>query len=397
MSDELSCAELKQRLDRGDPLLLLDVRPTREIARFKIEAGRPLDRLELPYTRIVAEADDDDLSRATRAYAAAHLAERLPRDRPIVTVCAKGGASGFVAGGLRALGYPAQNLRGGMIAWGNHYDVRPAVEAAGVVVLQVSRPARGCISWIVAADGHAVVIDPLRHVEPYLAALAERGLTLDFVLDTHAHADHLSGGRELGSRTGAPYGLHPYDAIHPLDALPATFAFASLWEGWSWQRGDVRLEALHVPGHTLGHLAYLLDGRYLFSGDTVFLQSIARPDLGGRTEAWTPLHQRSLARLMALPDDTLVLPGHATGPQEADEAGRFLAPLGRLRESNAGLRAAAGPPEAFAAFILANLPEFPPQYVDIKRANVGLIAPSPEHAEELELGRNVCALAGASG
>lgn len=213
------------------------------------------------------------------------------------------------------------------------------------------------------------------------------------VLDTHAHADHISSGAELAERLGVPYHLHPYDAIHPMDVLPATFRYQPVYDGQEFRVGRATLRAIHVPGHTLGQVVYLLDGRYLFSGDTIFVESIARPDLGGRAETWTPLYYRSLLRLMELPDSTLVLPGHFSRPQEADARGRVAARLGDLKRSNEGLQALVAGERAFVDFIMARLPEFPQQYVDIKRVNLGLLRPGEDEASELELGRNVCALA----
>ena len=73
------------------------------------------------------------------------------------------------------------------------------------------------------------------------------------------------------------------------------------------------MKTLHIPGHTLGNVAYLVDDRYLFTGDSIFIESIARPDLGGKGDTWAPLHYHSLRRLLELPDDTVVLPAHFSG------------------------------------------------------------------------------------
>ncbi len=394
MKPELTVEELKERLDRGEPVLVLDVRSAGEFARWRIEGARGPAILNVPYTRILGAAEEDDLAKAAADYAAEHLHDRLPRDRPVVAVCAKGGASAFVAEGLRSLGYEASNLRGGMAAWGDHYEIRVVLSEGDLVVHQVARPARGCLSYVVASRGEAVVLDPLRHDDRYARFVEQRGLRLVRVLDTHAHADHISGARALARRLGVPYGFHPYDGIHPMDGLPATFDYEPLWDGWRVELGASVLEARHVPGHTLGNLAFLLDRRILFSGDSIFLRSIARPDLGGKAEAWTALHYRSLRRLMELPAETLVLPGHFSGPDEAGAGGVFAAPLGEVRTSNEGLKMAAGSQEAFTSYILSSLPSFPPEYLDIKRVNAGLLEATEDLAAELELGKNLCALAG---
>jgi Zn-dependent hydrolases, including glyoxylases len=262
----------------------------------------------------------------------------------------------------------------------------------------VARPARGDVSFIVVSDGAAAVIDPLRHTAPYLEAIAAHGARLTHIFDTHVHADHISGGPALNHATGAPYYVHPYDAIHPIDMLPATISYTALDDGQAFRIGSVEVRMIWYPGHTLGQvniLAIAPDGsRYLFTGDGIFLRSFGRPDLGGKGEAWTPLLYESMTRRLPphLDEATLILPAHFSTLDEADEAGRVAAPWGVVRRTNTSLSHMESERE-FRSFVLGNLPEFPPQYVEIKRVNIGLRTPSEAEAEELELGKNVCALA----
>jgi glyoxylase-like metal-dependent hydrolase (beta-lactamase superfamily II)/rhodanese-related sulfurtransferase len=382
---ELSPAELKGMLDRGEPFVLLDVRNRDEFARSKIEGRHTPPTANVPYFDFLEDAD-------------AALAA-VPSGRPVVAVCAKGGSSAWVVNDvLRPRGRDALNLDGGMAAWGRFYDLHTVPEATGAVrIWQLERAARGCLHHVVShrEGGMAIVIDPPRHLDPVLELLRREEVAVLHIIDTHAHADHISGGPALAEATGEPYFLHPYDGIHPTDVLPAAIPYEWLFDGLEFQLGDARLRALHVPGHTLGAVALLLSegGRsFLFSGDTIFLRSIARPDLGGRGEAWAPLHYRSLfERLLTLPDDTLVLPGHFSSPQEARPDGLFAARLGELKRANPEL--APRGREEFVRHILASLPAFPPQYLDIKRVNAGLLKPDEARADELEMGRNVCALA----
>jgi glyoxylase-like metal-dependent hydrolase (beta-lactamase superfamily II) len=219
------------------------------------------------------------------------------------------------------------------------------------------------------------------------------GLAIEAVIDTHGHADHISGGVALAVQSGASYYLHPYDAIHPIDLLPATIPYELIREGQIFTFGRHELQALHIPGHTLGLVAFRLDQRYLFTGDSIFIQSIARPDLGGKAEAWAPLHGRSLRRLLDLPGRITVLPGHFSSLDEADETGRFAAPLDDLKKRNDGLVVLLQESEeGFVRYLLESLPKFIPEYVDIKRVNAGLLTPAEEDAATLELGKNVCAL-----
>jgi glyoxylase-like metal-dependent hydrolase (beta-lactamase superfamily II) len=280
-----------------------------------------------------------------------------------------------------------------MKAWGEHYATRAVVEDRDPAIYQVSRPARGCLSYVVASDGKAIVIDPVRHLHPYLDLARRLGVTIETVIDTHGHADHISGGVALAARTGASYYLHPYDAVHPLDMLPATIPYQFIRDGQVFAVGRHELEAMHIPGHTLGMVALRLDNKYLFTGDSIFIRSIARPDLGGKAEAWAPLHVQSLRRLLNLPGEITVLPGHFSGLDEADETGRFAAPLDELKKRNDGLVVLQRESdEGFVRYLLESLPKFSPEYVDIKRVNAGLLTPAEQDAATLELGKNVCAL-----
>jgi glyoxylase-like metal-dependent hydrolase (beta-lactamase superfamily II) len=75
--------------------------------------------------------------------------------------------------------------------------------------------------------------------------------------------------------------MHPYDGIHPIDVLPPRLSYQPLWDGQQFRVGKATIETIHIPGHTLGNVVYLVNGRYLLTGDSIFIESIARPDLGG--------------------------------------------------------------------------------------------------------------------
>jgi glyoxylase-like metal-dependent hydrolase (beta-lactamase superfamily II)/rhodanese-related sulfurtransferase len=385
--------ELLGRLERRENFFVLDVRNRDEFERFRLEGRSPVPAINVPYFEMLELGGKDEMLDSVVAYVERDLADQLPRDLPILAVCAKGDTSEFVAQGLRRLGYASANLKGGMKAWGEHYATRALVEGPDLAIYQVSRPARGCLSYVVASAGKAIVIDPLRHLHPYLDLVRNQGLTIEAAIDTHGHADHISGGVALAAKTGASYYLHPYDAIHPMDVLPATIPYEFIRDGQIFPVGRHKLEALHIPGHTLGLVAFRLDTKYLFTGDSIFIRSIARPDLGGKAETWAPLHGRSLRRLLGLPGGITVLPGHFSCLDEANETGRFAASLDDLKKRNDGLVVLQRESEeGFVRYLLESLPKFIPEYVEIKRVNAGLFAPTEEDAATLELGKNVCAL-----
>jgi glyoxylase-like metal-dependent hydrolase (beta-lactamase superfamily II) len=178
--------------------------------------------------------------------------------------------------------------------------------------------------------------------------------------------------------------------------LPAKLDYNMLSHNREFEVGEFKIRVLHVPGHTLGQVNFLVgasDGsRYFFTGDNIFIQSFGRPDLGGQGEAWAPIVYETIFETVKknVPGDALVLPGHYANPSESDDNGLFAKPLSAIWRENSDL--ANGDRESFIEFVLDHLPEMPPQYVQIKRVNAGLVDPDEEEASELELGKNICAL-----
>ncbi len=380
-----SPAELYDRILRDEPTYILDVRNEDEFARSPIEGRTQLTSVNVPYFVFLEEEEA--------------AMTGLPQDREIMVVCAKEGSSQYVAGLLAEHGYQARYLEGGFVSWGNFYDVRDVVNASWGRIVQIARPARGDLSFAVISNGQVALIDPLRHIEVYQQVLTEAGARLTRIFDTHVHADHISGGPALAEATGAPYYVHAYDAIHPIDMLPAVINYTHIKEGDRFEVGQVTITARWFPGHTLGQVNYRLeapDGQSaLFTGDGIFLRSFGRPDLGGKGEAWTPILYHSLTeRLPRMADDTtLILPAHFSSLDEGNTDGVFAAPFAEVRANNDALRPR---DEAeFTHYVLSHLPVFPPEYVEIKRVNIGLVTPCDGKANELELGKNICALAGA--
>jgi glyoxylase-like metal-dependent hydrolase (beta-lactamase superfamily II) len=388
-----SPAELHRHLSESSRFAILDVRNQSEFDVWKIEGKVPIHTVNLSYYDLLdLEDEDEELAAAFAREIPKRLKDELPKHGPILAVCARGETSPHVAEGLRRLGYEAFNLAGGMAAWGDHYEVRVVEETPRLAILQISRPARGCLGYLLASGGEAMVVDPARHIETYTRIAAERKLRITAVLDTHLQADHLSGGVALAKAVGADYWLHPYDSLYPDDLLPATFSFRYLQDGTTFKLGEVKVRVLHFPGHTLGMINPLVDDRFLLSGDALFIDSIGRPDLGGKAKAWTPLLFNSLRQMLALPDRTIVLPAHFSHLHEADAQGCYRAPISALRSRNEGLRMLGRGLAAFSAYIEASLPEHPQSYDDIRRVNTGLLKVDEAKASELELGRNRCAL-----
>lgn len=381
-SAQLTVEELLERLSSPNDVFLLDVRNRDEFDAWRIETCHTPETLNIPYFEFL-EYEEDSIA-------------QIPRDRDIVAVCAHGGSSDFVASRLAEEGIRAVNVAGGMIAWGNFYHFRTIVETVAFQIYQVDRVSRGCLSYIFISRDEAFIIDPLRHTEKYEAFLQTKGATLKLVLDTHAHADHISGGPALTESTGAPYYLHPYDGIHPFDILPPKIDYEMLKDGAEFTVGEFKIDCIHTPGHTLGQVSFLITApdsqQYFASGDTLFLESFGRPDLGGQGERWAPIVYETIHETICsrIPHDAYLIPGHYAQASEMKSNGLFMQRMGELWTENSALQLTER--EVFIDYVLGHLPTLPPQYVDIKRVNAGLLHPDEETASELELGKNICAL-----
>lgn len=154
------------------------------------------------------------------------------------------------------------------------------------------------------------MVDPLPDLEPYLQTLAETGMRLVYVIDTHTHADHRSGARALAAATGARLVRHRLAEVRkPVYAVE---------DGDRLELGNVVVEVLHTPGHTPDHLALLITDRRrgeepwcVLTGHTLMIGDAGRPDLSPEASAWALYH--SLQRLAALPDYVEVYPGAFAG------------------------------------------------------------------------------------
>lgn len=365
--------------EQAPRFFLLDVRNPDETARWRIEGALDVPRVEVPYFDFI---DDEEAALA-----------RVPSDLGLaVVVCAQGDSSDFVAGVMRAQGRSAANLTGGMAGWGDlHVPVRVPLQGAEHFELwQISRYGKGCLSYVIVAGGEAAVVDPSRFVDFYDSFARERNARIVEVLETHVHADHISGGPQLAQRTGARYRVLNANGREPTLGVEIT----PLAEGEIRLGGasEVSLSArtLRTPGHTPGSTSFLIDGRWLLSGDTLFVKGVGRPDLGGQAEAWGRSLFETLHGVMAtLPDELEVLPSHFGCTSEVDAHGLVRGTLGALRRTAPEFEI--GDVETFVAAMKAGVREPPSTYGDIVRTNLGLYTPSPQEAAEWELGRNECA------
>jgi glyoxylase-like metal-dependent hydrolase (beta-lactamase superfamily II) len=375
-------ADLKERIDAGESVAILDTRARADFGAWHIDAPN-VTTANVPYFEFLDGLTDD-------------LATRVPEPtggEPVYVVCAKGKSSQFVAELLAEAGHEATNLADGMRGWARLYEYTDITLPTGTLVRQYRRPSSGCLAYMIVSEGSAAVVDPLRaFTDRYLVDAEELGARVEFVLDTHVHADHVSGLRELADAAEATMVL-------PVAAAErgATYADAArLVEGGERiPVSDATLSVRHTPGHTSGMTTYRVDDHVAMTGDTLFVDSVARPDLEegdeGAEDAAHVLYDTLQERLLTLPDDTLVAPAHFGNATEPREDGAYLAAVGELAGS-LSLLGVDG--ETFTERVLADMPPRPANYETIIETNLGRATASDEDAFTMELGPNNCAAGG---
>jgi hydroxyacylglutathione hydrolase len=232
-------------------------------------------------------------------------------------------------------------------------------------------PGLAQVAYLVAdeAAGIAAIIDPRRDVEEYVDWAAAHRVRIAAILETHVHADFVSGARELAAVTGA--------AIYASRRGEQTYPTQFLDDGDAVHVGALQLRALATPGHTPEHLAFLLidpatspEPMALFSGDALFVGEIGRPDLLGATQTDALVRQlyRTVQRLKHLDDAVVVYPGHTAGSSCGKQIGDAPSTtIGQERRGNYAFQAATE--AAFVAQVLAGMPVPPTYYPTLKQVN----------------------------
>jgi len=356
---------------------VLDVRAPAALQSGMIDLGPPERFFHRPGSQIVHQ----------RSFGEDFLRTELP----VAVVCQRGNDSRVIAHYLNRLGVRAASVSGGMNGWMRVAIPRELPPPAGFDrLIQFDRPGKGALAYALVSDREALLVDPPREASVHLATVESAGARVIGVADTHVHADYVSGAPALSRALGIPYHLHPADAVSPYDGRAGRLAYTALSGGRTLRvgRGAIRVE--HTPGHTQGSVTFRMGDEAALTGDFVFVRSVGRPDLGGRTEEWTPVLWSSLERAKReWPGGMKIHPGHyaSASEREADRSvGRRFADLPPINEA---LRVGTG--GEFAAWVTARASAFPEVYRVMKLANLGLVEAGDAELDELEGGRNACA------
>ncbi|VEF48846.1 putative hydrolase, rhodanese and beta-lactamase domains [Bacillus freudenreichii] len=369
----MSSKEVTKKILNNEKMFILDVRNDSDFQDWKIE-GKNLEYLNIPYFELLDGVEG--------------ILDKIPNGKEVVVVCAKEGSSVMVAEMLAEEGLDVSYLQGGMKAWSEHLEpVKIGDLDDGGEIYQFVRIGKGCLSYMVISNGEAAVIDATRMTDVFTEFAQNKNAKITQVLDTHLHADHISGGRKIAELTNASYWLPPKDAGE------VTFAFEPLEDGNVITIGDTAIDihALYSPGHTIGSTSFIVDEKYLLSGDILFVDSIGRPDLAGLAEDWVgDLRETLYSRYKKLSDELIVLPAHFMIMDELNEDGSVSEKLGTLFAENHGLNIESE--EEFRKLVTENLPPQPNAYQEIRETNMGIINPDLDKQREMEIGPNRCAV-----
>ncbi|MCL2459586.1 MAG: MBL fold metallo-hydrolase [Desulfobulbus sp.] len=363
-------------LSTGADMVVLDVRSPKDFARFRVEGPRPFTLVNISYYDFMEDEED--------------AVARVPRNRAVRIVCAKENSARYVAEildrhGFDQIGY----LQNGISSWGNLLVLRRIGGGTDYELFQFIRPGKASCSYGLISGKEMMLFDPSRNLDFYLEFAVHQGCMVTKTFETHLQADYIAGSRNIARQTGATF--YANDGDFKDSNNPYTPLQDGEIQRFSLGGPDVRV--VFTPGHTPGSTSYLIDERFLLSGDTIFIDSVGRPDLGGQAEEWAMMLYETIQSIKGFDPELQVLPGHYIDWREADENLVFARSLGRVLERNRAIYEIDNP-AAFIAFIKENMRPQPEEYAIIRLVNANLREEEQERQEELDLGKNECAASG---
>lgn len=368
---EMSAEELKNRLQSGDPVAVVDIRELSEFEDWHIHGSTNLPLYDA--LKQGRESVGEEL-------------KRIPNDRPLVAVCNRGNTSKAAAEILESMGYDAFSLAGGIQGWSGVWS-EAKVPIRGVkdaTCIQIRRNGKGCLSYLFGSAGEAAVVDPCVDTSAYKNIAERERMKITKVIETHVHADHVSRARALSEETGATLHFYQSDRVQ--------FEYTPMGNGDKLRVGNLTAEVIATPGHTADSVCLLIEGEVLISGDTMFIEGVGRPDLeegdaGSETGA-TDLYNSLHGKVLNLAGTIQVCPGHYGKPIGFDGI-PVAAPLAELRSK---LEILNMDEASFVKTVVGGLGAKPPNFTRIIAINEGKAELGPLDPLELEAGPNRCAV-----
>lgn len=348
-------AGLKEKLQRKEDIFLLDVRTPEEYSNWKIEGS-----VNIPVNEVISNL------------------EKIPKEKQIITICAHGQRSQYAANMLMKNGFSAKTLWGGMASWNSVYDFVPLVEK-DFQVFQIKRVGKGCLGYFVVSGKEAAVIDPSIHTQEYINFAKKLGCEIKAIIDTHQHADHISGSLLLHGQTGATLLLNNADGY-------SFQGYKEIMDNKAINVGEIEIKAIHTPGHTKGSTSILITDFIFLTGDTLFIDGIARPDLADKAEEYAgDLYETYHNKILNLHGTIKIAPAHCKDANSFGEA--VTASLDWIRKNNKIFELSKS---EFIKYVVANIPPKPLSYVEIIKTNKEGLKLTEEEMGELEFGANRC-------
>lgn len=365
-SMEVSPLQLKSILEREEcEVVLVDVREKIEFEDWNIEGSVNIPLSQSGFAQRVRE----------------HVARQS-----VLTICSHGTRSMLAAETLRREGIEARSLSGGLVGWGKVYtSAAVPLRDSETTLLQIRRMSKGCASYIIASGGECVVVDPSSKIEEYLNIARNEEFEITHVIDTHKHADHISGAKTLAEATAATLHLNPMDSYR-FDEFKPLEDDSRIPLG----RKNVSITAIHTPGHTKGSISLLVSDEALLTGDTMFLDGVGRPDIHEDPIANAmQLYDTCCRMVMRLNPRIKVLPAHFASGAQLLSPQALTAPLHEISQRNGfGSRSQ----EEFLNLVLQNRSAKPANYETILKINSGEALFYVCDADLLEEGPNNCLL-----
>lgn len=359
-SSSINSNSLWKKIQDSKDLFLLDVRDVDEFSDFKISGS-----VNIPLQDIFKE---ENLS-------------KIPKDKEIVTICPHGNRATVATFALARNGIKSHILVGGLAGWSQVINPVTAVEQ-NPKIIQVEKIGKGCLSYLLISEEQAIVIDPLFPAEKYQEIAIQNDAKIIKIIDTHQHADHLSSAWNLAKITNSTCyesGLEQWERESKF-----------LKDDDSLEFGKAKLRVIHTPGHTPGSLSYVVDEKYVFTGDILFIESIGRPDLRDNAQEFAGELYNSLHNnLLKLPSNTIVFPAHH-GISVKPENGVFFTTIEKASKHEI-LQLSK---EEFVKKVVGMTPPRPMNYRKIIQINKGSLPFVQKDIPDLELGPNRCSIAG---
>jgi glyoxylase-like metal-dependent hydrolase (beta-lactamase superfamily II)/rhodanese-related sulfurtransferase len=393
---QIKPAELKKKIDSGEDIFILDVRNPEEHESWKVSYDRYQDTALIPID----------------ALSSPEALKQIPKDKQVVTFCGHGNRSMSAAKMLSEKGYNVKTIEGGLDGWNSVYDIASITDAnsSSVNIWQIRRVSKGCMSYMITShsDKKTVVIDATCEIDNAIDTLVnENDLEITTLIETHMHADHLSGATKLAKKYGSSLYISSLEQYMTKSASDDGININLIKTGDKIAIGDgLVLEAIHTPGHTNGSICLKLqvngvtkkmDNRleskkdntriYLFTGDTLFVDGIGRPDLHNKAEEFTHnLYYSYQTKILNLPDETLILPAHFSASFEYSKP--IFSTIKSIKER---LELLSTPEDKFVKFVTTNLPPQPMNYEKIVSINKDMIS-CDSVERSIEAGPNSCGI-----